>query len=481
MKLKPILTGSILAILQITHNSYGVSGKLTQISSSPNGVSEECVVIGEIPGGVYSPDDKKKEEGLCAIDFYAPQIAICPKEKSTSPGTYVYSLENSGLNKEQAQSNCSATDAKGDKLASFKQTMNQADTSGTYYKSSLLYYHLSRYLQTNLYVPVSVYRTMDRKAHLKMVASKGRGESKMNRAGWNWMRTAETNPESYNERKLLFTDDFSKIIGVLLHAKGERYGSYLFGTRESGWFKQYEDFKRAPPQVALMTSANLHESVQKGIAAISKSKQIRKEIGMQDPTPEQMVSWMQDLSEMEVMDYIYSQQDRIGNIDYIWAWAYIEGGKFRFANADKKYKKYTREKMLEAHVIPPPPIAKFNPILIQKTILGDNDAGGLARYDNPTKKFQLLESLRHLNADFYERVQILSNDFNRQGELYSYFLQSFKLQPGDFKAFVANVMSAAKILRDSCEQGRIRFDLDFNDFMVNGGIATEQKVQCSVN
>jgi len=60
--------------------------------SSPNGVTETCVALAKMPGGVYSDEDKAKEKALCAIDIYDRHVAVCPKLKSTSPGTFVYEL-----------------------------------------------------------------------------------------------------------------------------------------------------------------------------------------------------------------------------------------------------------------------------------------------------------------------------------------------------------------------------------------------------
>ncbi len=477
---KMIIGSGSLFFLQFGIDASAVEGQINYKMSS-QGTREECVALNRMPYALYTESDLKKEAALCDIDFYSQQVALCPKVKSTSPGTYVYSLEGLNINRSEAMKSCKTVDDKAKRLATYKQTMNQGNTSATHSISSLLYYHLSRYFQTHFYVPVSVYRTMDKIEHLELVTKKARGTG-MNAAGWDWLKKAEENPAVYNERKLLFTEDYSQIYGVLLRARGERYGSYFYGTRESGWKRQYEDLKKAPPIVALMADVGLEEAIQKGTEAIARSSLIRKEIGS-TPSRQQMVSWMQDWSEIAVLDYIYSQQDRIGNTDYVWAWAYVKEGEVQFKSVDKGYRELSREKMtsLQAQPLkslkPPESIAAFNPTLIQRTILGDNDAGGLGRYGNPTKKFQILEGIKHINAEFYLKLQRLADDFRRKDELYHYFHQSFDLQPKDFQALVTNLKDAAAILESSCRNGQLRFDLDTKEFMAQG-FSEEKRVNC---
>ncbi len=39
--------------------------------------------------------------------------------------------------------------------------------------------------------------------------------------------------------------------------------------------------------------------------------------------------WMRDLVDITLLDYIFSQQDRIGNIDYLTYWYWVEDGQVR--------------------------------------------------------------------------------------------------------------------------------------------------------
>lgn len=282
MKKIRFLTISVSLFLQGLSNTHAVVGRKVIEYTSPNNLTEKCIPLAPIPGGKYTDSDLNKEEELCAVNFYENTVALCPKEKSTSPGTYVYSLV--GLNdlnfhQVEAEKQCAKTDRLAFKVGTFKQTMNQATTSATNSLSSLLYYHFSRYFDTMVKVPVSVYRTMDKDAHHDRVAEKAHGNGSMNIAGWNFIKEAEEHPERYNERLRLFTDNFKQIFGVLLKAKGERYGSYFFGTRESGWKSQYLDFKAAPPFMAVKSSSDLKAAIKEAISTIKKSQKIYSEVG----------------------------------------------------------------------------------------------------------------------------------------------------------------------------------------------------------
>ncbi len=132
-----------------------------------------------------------------------------------------------------------AKDFARDDLAVFKPTMNRDGTSATFSASSLLYYHFSRFFETETRVPAAVWRSMDKDVHLSRVALPGlalAGENptaKMNHEAWRILVEAEENPGSYIPTDDLFVGDRSAIYGVLLSNRGDRYGSEVNGTRES--------------------------------------------------------------------------------------------------------------------------------------------------------------------------------------------------------------------------------------------------------
>jgi hypothetical protein len=176
-----------------------------------------------------------------------------------------------------------------------------------------------------------------------------------------------------------------------------------------------------------------------------------------------MVYRMQDLTEIVLLDYIFSQQDRIGNIDYVPYWHWAEGGNVKRAQADG--------------ASPPSSIADHKPLLIKRTWLNDNDAGGKRKYANFTRKTGMLAKIRHYNPETYRRLTALDKDFKAQGRLYAYLRDTFGLTGAQLRQAVNNTHEAADILRGTCQAGRLRFDLDPDGFFTTGK-AEPRKVDC---
>jgi hypothetical protein len=177
----------------------------------------------------------------------------------------------------------------------------------------------------------------------------------------------------------------------------------------------------------------------------------------------QMAYWMQDLTEISLLDYIFSQQDRIGNIDYVPYWHWVEGGGVRLAEAEG--------------ATPPPGSAGHTPLLIKRTWLNDNDASGKRRYANFAKTTGMLEKIRHYNPDTYRRLMALAADLEARGPLNAYLRDTFGLTEVQLRQAVGNTLKAADILRATCKTGRMRFDLDPDPFLASGK-AVPRDIDC---
>jgi hypothetical protein len=465
----------LLSVLTSASATDRVAGE-RRTFESPNGITETCVALARIPGGVYSDGDRTQEAALCGIDIYDPRVAICPKLRSTSPGTFVYEITRGPFAGDQKgfeahvcpRGEVVVSEADGPP-ASFKVTMNAKGTSGTFSTASLLYYHFSRYLDSSIHVPVSVYRSIDRRAHERRVTTRGLALSagkkplRMNHAAWQELDAVEKDPEGYPEPDELFTADRSRIYGVLLHVKGKRYGAGMNGTRKSGWgVGQNRDFQETAPYLALRTGKPLQEAIAEGLTRAGRDPALKKAMrgGVSE---EQMAHWMQDLTEITLLDYIFSQQDRVGKIDRVAYWHWTERGELKRAEARSE--------------TPPEEIAEHEPRLIQRTWLNDNDAGGKRKYANFAKKTGMLEKIRHYNPNTYRRLMALVADFEAQGELYAYLRDTFGLTDAQLRQAIANTRKAADILRGTCRAGKLRFDLAPDEFFVTGK-AAEHDIDC---
>jgi hypothetical protein len=440
--------------------------------TSPAGVTEQCRPLPHMPGANYTAADVATEARYCAIDFYDGEHALCPKVFSTSPGTLVYDISR-GLFAGRAAAFEDAQCAHGSphkdgavgEPVMYKMTMNDRQTSATFSAASLLYYHFARYLDSAVHVPVSVYRSMDRQAHRARVAERGaalsaqRKGGAMNHAGWETMLGAEREPSSYGAVDELFTADRAQVFGVLLQPHGDRYGPEVNGTRRSGWGEgQSRDFQQTAPFSALRSPRPLREAIEEGVQAAAADPTLRQAM-RHGIAPEQMVFWMRELSEIALLDFVFSQQDRIGNIDYLTFWYWVEDGQVRHVPASSSQV--------------PEELAAHFPIRIRRTQLNDNDAGGHLRYANFTKKTGMLEKLRHFAASTYRRLLALDEDFARQGPLHAYVGTQFGLNQAQFGQVVANTKAAAAILRASCGRGELHFDLEPATFLLDDDVTPE--------
>lgn len=442
---------------------------------SPNGVTERSMALPRMPGADYSKKDAEQEETLTAIDFYSPNIALCPKTWSTSPGTMVRDISKTNFSHDAYESQCKGksvpTGVK--KTAVFKQSMNEHNTSGTFSPAALLYYHFSRYFDTSVKVPVAIFREMDRKEHYRRVTQRGvaQARSGMIGAGWQHMARAESDPARFAQAQTLFSNNGATVYGCMLKGKGSRYGAEINGVRSKWGVVQCEEFQRTAPYLALSTDLPLPDAIETGKKLAFKDSKVRKETV--DASPFQMMYWMKELSEIALLDFIFSQQDRIGNIDYQWCWYWVEGDEVKSRDAKNKASRSSIGK-----VKPPDEIAAFSPVLIQRTYLNDNDAGGRVAYANYTKKTGMLQKLRHFSGDAYQRLLRLNRDLQDSGEISRYIRANFPLAADEFNQIVKNTKLATDILHDTCSIGKLQFDLDSpKNFLLTGQV-TKADVSC---
>ena len=471
-------SGAVLAAqFQGTTTSYG---------------KEQCFVLNRFAadsGAKYRDKDSDREKDLCSIDFNSPEIGLCPKTWSTSPGTEIYDIGNSQYKQRAGafeseycpQQRASKGKVKGvDKLATYKQSVNgqfRQSTSATFSQASPLYYHFSRYLGTTVDVPVAVMRTMDAQVHLHRVATRGLAlaKARMILAGWNVVSSAEKDPSGYIPVNEFYYGDPKNdlLYGTMLKGPGTRYGPEFNGNiAGKGYSEQYVFMQQTPAFLALAAEKPFAEAANLGLTSGRKDPVVAKALGT-SVSNEQMMLWMQELSEILVLDYIFGQQDRPGNIDYLWEWYYVtDGGEVKSV----REKSDAARSHMASIAMPDEVKNSSRHYLIQKTQINDNDAGG-RRYANFTKKFGLLEKIRHLNASTYHQLVHLASDYQAKGPLYSYLQNTFNLSPAYVQIIAQNTVEAAGILQKTCKAGLMRFDLDSQAYLATQS-AQEAKADC---
>ena len=126
------------------------------------------------------------------------------------------------------------------------------------------------------------------------------------KAGWEKLIAAEQNPDSYSPKSELFIDDDKQIYGILIRGKGERYGSEINGIRSKWGLKQNQEFTETAPFMALRSDKELSAAIDEGLASARRNSEMKSDLGTQ-VSGVQMVFWMTELTEITLMDYIFSQ------------------------------------------------------------------------------------------------------------------------------------------------------------------------------
>lgn len=465
-------------LISLLSASLALAAPISGVSTtylSPNGLVEECVKTLRMPGAIYLPKDEEAENKLCQANIYDNSVGVCPKTWSTSAGTMIYSAKGSNLTQEQLEASplCGKKENPFKKIGKFKVSINKSGTSATFAQSSLLYYHFSRYFSSLVTVPQAVYRSFDKDSHYARVASKAVGAGSMNKVAWEYLRNAEKNPSSYVPTRDIFTPDLKQIYGIMLNDGGERYGAVINGARSAWGEPQNNDFQQTPAYLALRSNAALSQAIKVG--AVSRNAAVAKDLGNTQISDIQMIVWMKELTEITLLDYIFNQQDRIGNIDYSWYWVYQAEGKVKAEKENRdQFKKELRANMGKIPV--PAELKDKNPVLIQKSSIGDNDAGGRPTYVNYTKRTQMLEKIRHYDAAIYRKLVKLNKDFQSKGPAFQH-LNTLYLTEKEIASIVSNTNAATKIFQESCLRGELRFDLNYEQFILTGS-STEERLDC---
>jgi hypothetical protein len=231
--------------------------------------------------------------------------------------------------------------------------------------------------------------------------------------------------------------------------------------------------QQTPSFLALSSNQDFADAANLGITQGKRDPVVARALGP-GVSNEQMMFWMKELSEIYLLDYIFSQQDRPGNIDYLWVWYYVD--KQGALESERSNSEVGRPAMASIQ-IPDDIKGSTKLILIQKTQINDNDAGG-RRYTNFTRKFGLLEKIHHLSPVTYRQLIHLANDFTAKGPSYRYLHDTFYLNSGYVDLITQNTMQAAQILQGTCKAGTMKFDLNPETYLMTGKVENA-KVNCT--
>lgn len=399
---------------------------------------ELCVLPKRMKGADYKKDDEKDEVELCSYSFFGTKpreagapvkdVAICPKLSSTNPGTDVHKLLDGKTRAETEATICKTDDRPTTHLAKFKQSI-----TCSYTPSILGYYHLSRGLSGLGDIKPAVIRTMDLTEHKGIVSEaltilKAKPDDSYPKISWLSVRKAESDPATSRYKDSLFTTDLSQIYGGLqVNARGEEKYAGI-------------NVRGASPNIQ---SKFVTTSAYQRLLNTADASTIAG--GTTLATAAQTLIQMKDISDMVLIDFLMSQQDRFGNIHSMQYYYYVKDGKIERV---RKSKVDDGEETMPA-----------GGVLVTKMLLKDNDCGGPTK-TNVIKNAKMLENIRHMSPTTYKNLRWIAANFAPSTELPIFFTTEATFGQRDIDMLRANLKLANDTLYNNCKAGKLKLDLD---------------------
>lgn len=403
----------------------------------PGGRPDEiCVVPKHLPFADYRGKDGEKdnadENQLASYDFNkagpaeSGVIAIVPKRTSTSAAVDVYQIPAGTTRPDQiTASYCLSVEKNGKNVAKFKQTDNVHTTTCS--AAILGYYHVARALGDICEIKPAVLRTMDIEQHKKMVRLAAElGAHGLVGQSWALFNQYYANPRGSAVAQTLFTSDFQQIYGALLEntTGEENYTEWLNAGSDLSSTHAFRRMADSRPVEAILGSRDFTQS------------NVQALVGMRD------------MSEMILLDYLLAQSDRLsgGNIsDYSFTY-YRDGDKVKSVKTSK------------ATDIP----AGATKVVIRKLTIKDTDAGLLNT--NVFEKKGYLSQISHLHPNTFARLQTLATKWRDDPTVKEFFHRECTFSNSQLARFEKYLLAAASTLQSRLDSGKLRLDLDLDDF-----------------
>lgn len=375
----------------------------------------------------YTKRDKRKIDELGLLDFYSETgsrtAAVLPKLHNTSAGLEIYEVPEN-VTKEVFQrtegpfragrTSLYMNSRPGRKLAKIK--MGEAGECG------LAYFHLSRLLGKLVEVPPATYRTL----HI----------DEFNRVAQQARVTG--NPACTYFWSALRQQVAEKDADYVLPG-----GKFVYGTIAEN--PRGEDSGPA----SYWTLGRIR---QKSFYRVITSKSpVAETLDLKDPASMQNLALAQDLVRGVVLDEIFRQADRLGNISLERLSHYVDhDGIVKWNdNIGPEVEAETLTRFVE----------------LDRIVYKDNDDGMLWN-EKSTTVSPVLQETRHMDPVLYSRLQWLAglmqeSTGNSDDLVERFFLDIVRISPGNYKNLRKKVVEVAAELKERVDADAIQLDLDF--------------------
>ena len=416
--------------------------------STPNGVTEIAQRLVQFP--FTPPDVKLKEEDalsaskdwftkhdkneidqLDSLDFYAasgPQsVGVVPKLHNTSAGIEIYELPPT-LSKEAFEKTEGpyrpgvtkkySNKRSGKKVAKFKV--------GTMAQSGLACFHVSRLLGHLVEVPPATYRTMDIQEFEKVgEQARTTGHPSCTEA-WGVLRSMVKSGSS----KVVLPDGKLVFGSLAENPRGENSSPEDYWTRDA--IRGHSFYKVLSSKAPVASILNLND-----VKAL------------------QDLALAQDMTRGVILDSIFRQVDRLGNISIAVLQHYVTNkGKVKWDD------KVSDKDKTEA----------VSPLLpLKRIIYKDNDDGMNWGMDSISVT-PILNETHHIDQTIYNRLQWLAalmqdGEPGSDAKVKDYFVNAVHISGDNYDKLKASLIKQAASLKSRVDSKDIQLDLDFEGTM----------------
>jgi len=403
----------------------------------PGRNAEICVIPKHLDAGRYFDKDSEIEAQLCTIDVHK-NSAACPKLNSTNPGLDFYSLPQGGTPEQLEAARCKTAGAH--KIAKYKLS-----SSCSYTPSILGYYHVSRMLGGIADVPPAVLRTFDLQNHITMgrTALAESASNSLIHQTWASLMAQLTAGAKGKRRDFLLTDDFTQSYGAL--SENPRHESF------------YTEFFNGGAN-NLVRALNFRDK-NAIVGTLAHNADIRTLVGRSFTAENvQKIVQLKDAADLIVIDTLMNQQDRFGNIHYLWVYFYVDA-----ADPDGD----GGPKLKSSKNLTPEEAARVGAVQIKKMLLKDNDCG--VAKQNIAKQVGLADRIAHIDPKTYLFLQHF-NAVADSAETRDFFIREMVFTADDYADIRKNLKDLATKLHQACLQGSLKLDLDLQAHFSNKNV-----------
>jgi hypothetical protein len=379
----------------------------------------------------YTKHDKNKIDELGSLDFFAStgpeSVGVVPKLHNTSAGIEIYKLPptltketfektegpyRSGVTKKYSNKRS------GEKIAKFK--------AGTMAQSGLACFHMSRLLGHLVEVPPATYRTMDLQEFQKV--------------GDQARTTGHPScTQAWADLRAMAKSGSAKLI---LPGGKTVYGSLAQNPRG-------ED---SSPEDYWTVGAIRGHSFYK---VLSSKAPVANILNLNDPKCLQDLALAQDMIRGVILDSIFRQVDRLGNISVDQLQHYVShDGKVKWDD------KLSDKDKADA----------VSPIFALKRILYKDNDDGMMWGMNSISVTPILNEAHHVDKTIYNRLQWLAglmqnSEPGSDAKIKDYFVNVVHISGDNYDKLKASLLKQAASLKSRVDSEDILVDLDFEGTM----------------